>query len=132
MKTKISEMKSIPDIVNSRLDILGKKKNNKCEDIAIEAVQHEKGGENKTEEMKRVSVSYGTASRSPTWIAHASPKGRRKWGTEKIFEVETIKKMSKSNERNSFSTNRAGKIGYPDAKTETGNPNQFFDSYLIP
>lgn len=66
MKTKISEMRSIPDIVNSRLDILGKKKNNKCEDIAIEAVQHEKGGENKTEEMKRVSVSYGTASRSPT------------------------------------------------------------------
>lgn len=40
--------------------------------------------------------------------------------------------MSKSNERNSFSTNRAGKIGYPDAKTETGNPNQFFDAYLIP
>lgn len=91
MKTKISEMKSIPDIINSRLDILGKKKN-KCEDIAIEAVQHWKGGENKTEEMKRVSVSYGTASKSPTWIAHASPKGRRKWGTEKIFEVETIKK----------------------------------------
>ena len=40
--------------------------------------------------------------------------------------------MFKSNERNSFSTNRAGKIGYPDTKPETGNPNQFFDPYLIP
>lgn len=31
-----------------------------------------------------------------------------------------------------FSTNRAGQTGYPDAKTETENPNEFFDPYLIP
>ena len=30
-----------------------------------------------------------------------------------------------------FSTNRAGKTGYPDTKTETENRNQFFDPYLI-
>lgn len=34
MKTKISEMKSIPDIVNSKLGTSWEKKNNKCEDIA--------------------------------------------------------------------------------------------------
>lgn len=49
MKTKIPEMKSIPHMINSRLDILGEKKNNKCEDIATETVQHEKVGESKTE-----------------------------------------------------------------------------------
>lgn len=41
MKTKIPEMKSIPHMINSRLDILGEKKN-KCEDTATETVQHKK------------------------------------------------------------------------------------------
>lgn len=59
-------------------------------------------------------------------------KGQEKLRNRNNTWSRNNQKMSKSNERNSFSTNRAGKIGYPDAKPETGNPNQFFDPYLIP
>lgn len=58
----------------------------------IEAVQHEKGERIRLKKWKEYQWATGQLPGAQTCTAHASPKGRRKWGTEKIFEVETIKK----------------------------------------
>lgn len=54
MKTKISEMKSIPDMIKSRLDI-AEDNINKPEDTAIKTIQHEKQEENLFTEINEQS-----------------------------------------------------------------------------